>query len=172
MNFKELVLTRESVRSYDSEKPIPMDLIIDILETAHFAPSAVNNQPWEILVFTSGEKLEEIKSCYKRDWINSAPVIIAVKGDKSKSWIRKTDGYNSLETDLAILMDHIILAATEKGLGTCWVENYIPEKLAEVLELKPNEEIFAITPLGYPSKGYISHQKKRKSLNEIAFVIK
>ena len=172
MNFKELVLKRESVRDYDIEKPVSIDTIIDILETAHFAPSAVNNQPWEIFVFTEGEKLKAIKSCYKRDWINSAPIIIAVKGDKSKAWTRKTDGYNSIETDLAILMDHIILAATEKGLGTCWVGNFIPEKLSEVLELKSNEKIFALTPLGYPSKDYINHQKKRKSLNEIAFIIK
>ena len=172
MNFKELVLTRESVRDYDSTKIIPTDLIIDILETAHYAPSAVNNQPWEILIFNEGEKLKEIKSCYKRDWINSAPVIIAVKGNKSKAWMRKTDGYNSLETDLAILMDHIILAATEKGLGTCWVGNFIPKKISEVLELNPDEQIYAITPLGYPAKDYLKHRKKRKSLNEIAFFIK
>ncbi len=172
MNFKELVLKRESVREYDSQKSVSTDLIIDVLETAHFAPSAVNAQPWEILVFTQDEKLAEIKSCYKREWLQTAPVIIAVKGDVSKSWVRKSDGYNSIETDLAILMDHIILAATEKGLGTCWIANFIPEKLSEVLELKSNERIFAITPLGYPSKNYISHQKKRKSLSEIAFVIK
>jgi nitroreductase len=172
MNFKELVLKRESVRYYDFQKKVSKELIIDILETAHFAPSAVNSQPWEILIFSEGEKLNEIKSCYKRDWLQTAPVVIAVKGDKTKSWTRKIDGYNSIETDLAILMDHIILAATEKGLGTCWIANYIPEKLSAVLELKSNETIFAITPLGYPSRNYISHQKKRKHLNEIAFIIK
>ena len=86
--------------------------------------------------------------------------VLIVAGDYSNAWVRG-DGYNSLETDLAIAMDHMILAAASEGVGTCWIAAFNPFVLRNVLGLKDSEQVFAITPLGYPEKGF--KDEKRKS---------
>jgi nitroreductase len=62
----------------------------------------------------------------------------------------------------------MILAAEYEGVATCWIANFDPEKLKEALQLRENERIFAITPLGYPREGFVRKgEKKRKSLDEV-----
>ena len=78
------------------------------------------------------------------------------------------DRYNSIETDVAIAMTHIILAAENEGVATCWIAAYNPALLREALNPGENELIFGITPLGYPKEGFRkTMMKKRKSLEEI-----
>jgi nitroreductase len=131
------------------------------------APSAKNLQPWRFHVVRSPEMLKKIYPCYSRDWIQSAPCILIVTGERDKAWIRSQDGYNSIETDLAIVMDHLVLAATWEGLGSCWIAAFDPTLLREALQLKPNEELFAFTPLGYASPDASATPKNRKALDEI-----
>jgi nitroreductase len=91
-----------------------------------------------------------------------------VLGLKDKAWVRGFDGYNSIETDLAIVMTHLILAAENEGVGTCWIEAYDPSILRKALELDDNQVVFGITPLGYPKKGFSKRDNKnRKLLEEI-----
>ena len=151
MNFDQLVRTRYSQRSYDPERPVPQELLTQLLETAHWAPSAANRQPWQILVIQSAAALNRIHPAYPRDWFLAAPCVLAVKGWRSRAWTRAFDHYNSLETDLAILTDHLTLAAADLGLGTCWIANFDPLVLAEALELQADEVVFSLSPLGYPA---------------------
>lgn len=170
MNFYELVSQRESIRSYDSDRKVPEEVLRRILDAGRFAPSAKNGQPWEFLLVSSPEMLKEIRSCYSAQWFQDAPYILVVKGYKDKAWTRSSDGYNTLETDLAIAMDHIILAAEYEGLGTCWVAAFSPAVLEKVLRLEENEKVFTLTPLGYPSPGF--HKKNRKSRKPFENVVK
>lgn len=87
--------------------------------------------------------------------------------NRDEAWVRTKDGYNSIETDLTIAMDHLVLAATDAGIGTCWIAAFAPDILREALQLKPNEEIFAFTPLGYAASDATIAPKRRKSLAEI-----
>lgn len=168
MNIHELILTRESIRSYDSGKKIPEETLRRILEAGRLAPSAGNRQPWQFLLVSSEEMLEKIRPCYSPEWFQNAPYILIVKGYKDKAWTRKDDGYNALETDLTIAMDHMILAAEYENMGTCWIAAFTPEILRKALELKDNEEVFAITPLGYPMDGFQKKaDKKRKPFEEV-----
>jgi nitroreductase len=106
--------------------------------------------------------------CYQREWIRDAPLILILAGLRNEAWIRDYDGYNSVETDAAIALTHIILAAANEGVGTCWIMAYNPFALREVLNLDDNYQIFGITPLGYPKHGYLrTAVKKRKPLEEI-----
>lgn len=172
MDFYELIQKRESVRDYDSNRIIDDSVLNRILNAGRLAPSASNRQPWTFLLVSSNEKLEKVRACYQKSWFQQAPHILVIVGDKSKSWIRSYDGYNSIETDLAIAMDHIILAAENENVGTCWIEDYDVNKLYDAISLKENEVIFSITPLGYQNKGYQKHgNKKRKSLEEISKII-
>ena len=79
----------------------------------------------------------------------------------------RSDNYNAIETDLTIAMDHMILAATAEGVGTCWIAAFDNKALREALGLTAAECVFAMTPLGYPPEGYTKLENKaRKPLAE------
>jgi len=167
MNLLQLISHRESIRSYDPSKPVSKDVLLQILEAGRLAPSAANFQPWQFIVVSSPEKLAEVRSTYPRAWFADVPHILIVVGNKEKAW-KRADGYNSIETDLTIAMDHLILAAESQGVGTCWIANFDYSALRAVLDLSDNEVIFAITPLGYPKEGFTKKGLKiRKTLDEI-----
>jgi len=168
MDYSQLIRTRESIRDYDPGKPVPRPILERILEAGRMAPSACNNQPWKFLIIESPAMLEKVRACYHRQWYKDAPQILVVVGLRDKAWIRGYDGYNSLETDVAITCTHMILAAENEGVGACWIEAYDPAILRKALGLETNEEVFAITPLGYPRPGFVKRgEKKRKPLEEI-----
>jgi nitroreductase len=172
MDFYDLIRNRESVRSYDPDRPLPDEVLMRILEAGRLAPSAVNYQPWKFLVISSGEMLAKVRPCYPRDWFSDAPHVLVVVGYPDKAWVRKYDGYNSIETDLTIAMDHLILAAEYEGVATCWVGAYDPDLLREALSLKENEIVYSITPLGYPKEGFKKKgNKKRKPMEEVVQIL-
>ncbi len=153
MDFHELIRRRESVRSYDPARPVEQEVLNRILEAGRLAPSAANKQPWRFLLVSSPEMLRKVKACYGRPWFKDAPHVLAVTGDRGQAWVRGADGWNSIETDLAIAMDHLILAAEAEGVGTCWIAAFDPVVLRSALDLREGEAVFAITPLGYPREG-------------------
>jgi len=168
MEFYDVVKKRHSLRNYDPERKVPRDIMERILNAGRLAPSAINNQPWRFIVADSEKALKNVHSCYRASWFQDAPHILIVAGDYNKAWVRG-DGYNSLETDLAIAMDHIILAAANEGVGTCWIAAFNPFALRKVLGLKASEQVFTITPLGYPKKGFNDDKRRsRKPLDAVA----
>ncbi len=172
MNYHELISGRESIRSFDPDRKIPRETLQHILDAGRMAPSACNNQPWEFILVSSDQMLDKIRPCYSAPWFQAAPHILIVKGFRDKAWVRSADGYNSIETDLTIAMDHMILAAENKGIGTCWVAAFSPKTLKEVLKLKENEVVFAVTPLGYTPKGFTKKRaKSRKPFDDVVSFI-
>lgn len=168
MEFSDLIHSRESVRNYDPDRPVPPEILTRILDAGRLAPSACNQQPWKFIVISSQGMREKAGKCYPRDWFKDAPHIIVIAGLKDQAWVRKYDSYNSIETDLAIAMTHLILAAENEGVATCWIEAYDPVLLREALKIPENQVIFGITPLGYPKTGYKkSGIKQRKPLDTI-----
>ncbi len=91
-----------------------------------------------------------MRRIYSASWFVQAPVIICACGTPSQSWARR-DGKNYCDIDVTIAMDHLILAATELGLGTCWIGAFNPDAAREILKLPDNAEPIAFTPLGYPN---------------------
>jgi len=171
MDFKKVIEGRESCRNYDPDKSVPQKILQEIAEAGRTAPSACNLQPWKFLFISSYELLRKVKNSYGSRWIDAAPHFLVVVGKRSSAWVR-TDGYNSLETDLTIAMDHMILAAESLGIGTCWIAAFDDEKLRNALLLDEEDEVFAITPLGYfPAENTKKNHKKRKPLEEIAFFL-
>lgn len=172
MEYYDLIKTRESIRNYDPSRPVPQEILMRILEAGRLAPSACNIQPWKFIVVSSAPMLEKVRACYHREWYKEAPHILIVVGEKDKAWIRKDDGYNSIETDLAIALTHLILAAENEGVGTCWIEAYNPSMLREALSLTENQVVFGITPLGYQKDGFRKAGiKKRKAPEDIILFI-
>ena len=168
MDYYELIAKRESIRNYDPDRPIDQKTLDRILNAGRLAPSAANLQPWKFLVIQSPEMLKKIHQSYDKAWFRDAPYVLIIIGDINESWQRKADDYNSIETDLTIAMDHIILAAENEGVGTCWIEEYNPNSLRKTLSLSDNEKVFSITPLGYPQESFQKKgQKQRKPLEDI-----
>jgi nitroreductase len=168
MDYSDLIRSRESIRNYDPDRQVPGEILEKILEAGRLAPSACNNQPWKFLLISSPVVLEKVKKCYHRDWYRDAPHILAVVGLSDKAWQRSSDGYNSVETDAAIALTHLILAAENEGVGTCWIANFDPVMLRDSLDLTDDQVIFGITPLGYQRSGFQKNpNKKRKPPEEI-----
>jgi nitroreductase len=168
MEFRELIRTRESIRNYDPDRPVGKKTLIRILEAGRLAPSAANKQPWRFIIISSKERLPKVKLCYEKTWFQEAPHILAVVGNKKSAWVRSHDNRCFIETDLAIAMDHLILAAENEGVSTCWISNFKPDVLHNALGLQDHECVYAITPLGYPKMDFSKKgSKERKALEEI-----
>ncbi|MCM1311669.1 MAG: nitroreductase family protein [Bacteroides sp.] len=166
MNFIETCLARFSARKYTNE-PVSTDDMEYILESLRVAPSAVNRQPWKFVVVKSEEARERLQRCYDRDWFKTAPVYIVAYKNKSEEWVRKYDGKPHGDIDVAIAVEHICLAATDCGLGTCWVCNYNPQLLAELFPQPDGYEAVAIIPVGHIAPDCPTPAKMRKELATI-----
>ena len=147
MDFIQLARSRYSCRKY-KQQSVEDDKLNYVLEGGRVAPSAANHQPL-FFVVVKDENIENLWSCYSREWLRSAPVCIVICSDHSKSW-KRADGKDSADIDAAIATDHITLAATSIGLATCWVCNFNKQKLTEILNLPDHVEPVVLLPLGYP----------------------
>lgn len=166
MNFLELVKARYSARKY-AGRPVEADKLDYIMECVRMAPSAVNFQPWRFRIVTDEATLKALQQCYKREWLATAPCIIVACTNHDESWHRRADNKDHGDIDIAIAVEHLCLAATEQGLGTCWVCNFDAAQCSEVLGLPGNLEPSVLIPVGYAEDE--PTEKKRKSLNEILF---
>jgi nitroreductase len=165
MKFIELAEKRRSIRSYKSD-PVPEELLNEILQAGNLAPTAKNLQPFYFIVVRDPVKLDELAVAYPAPFFRQAPVAIVICTESAKGWTRdRYDGKNYCEVDAAIAIDHMTLAATDLGLGTCWIGAFDPVKVADSMGLPKGIEAIAMLPLGYPND--IGHEKKRKSLEKL-----
>lgn len=169
MSFLDLVNKRYSVRSYE-EREIEKEKMDYVMECVRLAPSAVNFQPWKFYIVTDREKLDAIKSTYKREWIQSAQCIIVACANHDESWHRRSDNKDHADIDLAIAVEHLCLAATEQGLGTCWVCNFDAFLCRQLMALPENMAPIALIPVGYTSDTEVP-EKKRKERCDICTYI-
>lgn len=163
MEFQDLIKKRYSVRSYQF-KPVEEEKVRMVLNAARMAPTAVNKQPFRLIIIKTEGRKEELKRIYPADWFSQAPLVICACTVKSESWTRR-DGRNYVDVDTTIVMDHFILAATELGLGTCWIAAFDAEAAREVLNIPEDWDPILFTPLGYPDDKI--GPKIRRELDEI-----
>ena len=164
MDFYDVVRKRYSVRAYRKD-PIPDDVLRRVLEAAVLAPTAANRQAFRLIVAHTEGREQELSRVYDRPWFVQGPVVIAAVGVPESAWVRRGDGKNYCDLDIGIVMEHLVLAATAEGLGTCWVAAFDPQAAREVLRLPPEAEPIAFTPLGYPATEGL--QKGRKPFEEL-----
>jgi len=168
MEFQEVINKRYSVRAYKPDE-IPLEILHKILEAARVAPTACNNQSFKVFVIKTAVYKEELKKIYSQSWFVQAPYVIGICGIPGENWVRR-DGKNYVDVDTAIVMDHIILQATDLGLGTCWIGAFNPEAARKFLKLSTEMEPIAFTPLGYPADK--PGVKRRKSIEDLVYYIK
>jgi len=169
-DFLTLCKERFSARKFSNETVKDEDLNY-ILECVRLAPSAVNRQPWKFLVVRSKENMEKLQQCYDRDWFRTAPICIIALKNTDEAWVRPYDQKNHGDIDLAIAIEHLCIAATERGLGSCWICNYDTNKFSELFTLPQGTEPVALIPIGYIADDCPRKDKSRKDKSEIIATI-
>ncbi len=166
MNFIDLAKKRYSVRSYISRK-VEKDKIEILLEAAHVAPTGANRQPFHILVVESTEGLEKLAKCTHVPLSRLAFIICA---NHNEAWKRGYDGKTLEEIDASIVTDHMMLEATDLGLGSVWVCNFSPTILKTEFAIPAYLEPVHILVVGYtdePPKSPDRHDSERKDISQI-----
>ena len=164
MDFGQLIQKRGSVRGYLG-RPVEEEKLDLILEAARLAPTAANRQPFRVIVVKDQALRASFATAYSRKWFYTAPVILVVCGVPSEAWVR-SDGFDCLVTDVAIVTDHLILQAADLGLGTCWIADFDPQAVRRVLRLPDYLVPLFLTPLGYAA-ARPGRAKKRRLRDEL-----
>ncbi|MEO0071634.1 MAG: nitroreductase family protein [candidate division WOR-3 bacterium] len=165
MDFYEVIRRRLSIRAYKPE-PIPDEVINRILEAGRLAPSAKNYQPWKFIVIRDPKVKEAlVPACRNQTFIGQAPVVICACAILDQAWKGMGGYWSAAEVDVTIALEHIILAATAEGLGTCWIGAFKEEEVKKVLNIPEGVKPVALTPLGYPAQE--PAPRPRKPFSEI-----
>ncbi|SFG85320.1 Nitroreductase [Lachnospiraceae bacterium C7] len=165
MEFSEVVKNRYSCKKY-SDKKVEKEKLEAILEAGRLAPTAKNLQEQKIYVLETPEMLEKIDDVTPCRY--GAPTCLVVAFDKDNVYTYPESDRTSGIEDATIVATHMILAAANEGVDSCWVNFFNPEKLEKELNLPQNEEILMIMDLGYAAEGTkpLPNHDSRKDINE------
>ncbi|UCD72404.1 MAG: nitroreductase family protein [Syntrophobacterales bacterium] len=172
----EVITRRYSVRGY-LDKPVEREKILQIVEAARLAPSTSNVQPWRFIVVEDPRLMKSLLSkgmgiVVPNRWAREAPVIIVICAHLD--WIvhrlgARFAGLQYYLLDLGIAGEHMVLTATELGLGTCWIGWFRAEAIRDILNIPKGWKIAALLTLGYPKEEGPPKPKTRLGLDEILF---
>ena len=176
MDTLEAINTRQSIRRY-LDTPVEKDKIQALLEAAIRAPSAMNKQCWRFVAITDKETMVQLSKCHAafNSWLKDAPAAVVVCADPKGS--TEHNGLSYYMWDAALAMHNLVLAATDMGLGTCYLAAYNEDKVKELLGVPDNIRVVCMTPLGYPTEKRsvgeklmkaVAGSSKRKPVDEVA----
>lgn len=166
MDFISIAKQRYSVRKYTSKKVEP-EKLEKILEAAHVAPTAANRQPVRLIAVQSEEALAKAGNAAD---IYGAPLAIIICADHNRAWTRPYDKKQTVDIDASILTDHMMLQATELGLGSVWICHFKPDVLKKEFSLPDNLEPVNILAIGYADEEPASpdrHDKMRIPVSQL-----
>ena len=165
MEFKEVIKARYSCKKY-SDRQVEKEKLDAILNAGRLAPTAKNLQEQHIYVLQSQEALAKIDAVTRCRY--GAPTVLVVAFDKNNVFTYPGGKRDSGIEDATIVATHMILAAADEGVDSCWINFLDPKKLAEVLGLPDNEEVLMVMDLGYAAEGAgpLPNHESRKELSE------
>lgn len=176
MNFLELAQRRQSVRKYQPERRIPREVLERCLEAARLAPSACNSQPWSFVVADEPDRVRALAAAAcghppygLNHFLADASAIVAVVAEKMKLAARLGAQFRGVPyglVDVGIAGEHLVLQATEEGLGSCWIGWFDEGAAKRVLGLPRARKVELLIGLGYPAEDR-ARPKNRKPLDEI-----
>ncbi|NQT94750.1 MAG: nitroreductase family protein [Lentisphaerae bacterium] len=157
-DFLRLAARRRSCRTYRSV-PVPRERIEKLIEAARLAPSACNRQPWRFAVVTEEETRqalarEGILPGLSMEWIADAPVVIAM-GIRASTVTHSVaplfSGVDYAWMDVGIAGEHLVLEATQQGLGSCWIGWIRPAKVRNIVRWPHDVKPAALITIGWPA---------------------
>ena len=143
----DVVTSRVSVREY-LNKEVEEEKLTKVFEAARLAPSWANKQGCRYVVIKDKETISALASGFT-SWLKEAPVVLVACIDPKDSGSH--NGMDYYLVDVGISMQQLILAATNLGLGTCWIGGFEEEKVKNLLGIPDHVRVVAMTPLGYPT---------------------
>lgn len=148
MEFMDVVRERYACRKYE-DRPVDQSDLDAILEAGRLAPTSTDQQEQHVYVirFESGlEKIDALSECRY-----GAPLVLLITYDKTDVYEYPGGKYDSGVEDASIAVTHMMLEATERGVGSCWVNVFDPDKVKAAFNLPENEQVVAMLDLGYPA---------------------
>ena len=166
MEFTDVIKNRYSCKKYDSNKEVAADKINAILEAGRVAPTAKNLQEQKVYVIQSKEMLAKVDEATPCRY--GAPVVLCVAFNKNNVFTYPGDKRDSGVEDATIVATHLMLAAYNEGVDSCWLNFFNPDLLAKSLGLPEDEEILMLLDLGYAAEGAgpLPNHSSRKPLDE------
>ena len=167
MDFLEIAKSRYSVRDYKRKKVEP-EKLEKILLAAHVAPTAANLQPVRLIVVQE----EGLNKIGKAANIYGAPLAIIVCSEHSKAWTRPFDNKKTVDIDASILTDHMMMQATELGLGSVWIYYFKSDVIRQEFRLPDTLEPINILAVGYAEGSPADperHATQRIPLKELVY---
>jgi nitroreductase len=156
MKVKDAIRERRSIRKYKN-KQISGDIMDDLLDSMRLAPSSSNGQRWHAIVVTDPElKNKLVAASGNQKFVAGCSAYLV-------GIIDAGDDFTTV--DLSIALDHLTLHAVERGLGTCWIGDFDPEKVRKILNIPKDKEIPICMTLGYPAQN--PSARRRKKLSEM-----
>ena len=163
MEFLDLAKKRFSVLEY-SDTVVEQEKIDKIIAAGIAAPTACNNQPQRILIIDNDTGRQKLNRVIPSKYY--VPVAFLICYDRQKCWTRPMDGKCSGDIDASIVATHMMMEATDLGLGTIWVMYWDPKKMKDEFGLEDNTEPVALLIAGYKAKtaeprpGHLSRKSK------------
>lgn len=150
MELEKVIKSRYSVRKFKPDM-ITDDELNTILEAGMVAPTGCNYQPQRVYVLNSEEAIAKIRQLCRSAF--NAPVVLIIALDENADWKNPyEEGYRAGIQDVSIVADHMMLAAWDIGVGSCWVNAFRPSDVKAAFNLPENETPVLLMPLGYPAK--------------------
>ncbi len=164
-SLMDIIESRKSIRSYKPQE-VEDEKLDYILQAFRKAPSAKNIQPWKLVVVKNKKIINDLAiACNNQTFLSEAPILIAACAREEEAYGVMGGYMNSYPIDIALAFEHLILAATEKGLGTCWIGAFKEKLVKDILSIPDNIRAVALTPVGYPARE--GGNRGRKPLSEI-----
>ncbi len=168
MDFEKVISERYSVRKF-KDKHIEQEIIDKILHAGHIAPTGCNIQPQRILILNNDETILKLKKCTKCHF--DAPCAMLICYNNDETWTRPYDGAISAPVDASIVATHMMLEATNLGLGSCWVMHFDPAAMKTEFNIPDSIIPHALLVMGYPCESSVPsdmHSRVRP-LDEVVF---
>jgi nitroreductase len=173
--MQEIVASRRSIRKYTDE-PVAEATVEALLESARLAPSGSNTQPWHFIVVRDPAVKKAVAAAsHDQQWMLTAPVLIACVADVRA----RLPGDAPLEIDelspqfevkqiirdTSIAIEHIVLEAESRGLGTCWIAWFVQREIRPILGIPADKFLVAILTVGRPAEE--PRPRSRRPLEQI-----
>ena len=165
MEFTDVIMKRRSHRKFKQDI-IEDDILERIIEAGRLAPTWSNKQGVRYIIVKNKSLIKEIADGITQKWTEDAPILIVVCIAPNKSG-KNMNNLEYFTVDAAICMEHIVLAATNEGLGTCWIGWFDEQKIKDTLLIPEKVRVIALTPLGYSR--YTPREQSRKPIEQICF---
>jgi nitroreductase len=157
METFEAVRTMLAVRQFQ-DKPVPEDVVREIVEAAHLTASSSNGQPWHFVVVQDKERLRQLGSLVRTGpYIAQAPLAVVASASPSPFG----------ESDVSRAIQDMMLVAWSHGVGSNWTGFHGLDAVKQLVGLPDEDDVLAVVPFGYPAKTVGAGKKKRKPLGEV-----